>query len=134
MAATQTQAQWAPSSIEELRTCVRENPCVLACGARTKGPLTATNAKLVSLTQLRGIIDYEPSEFTFTALAGTPVSEIRKVLSEHRQYLPFDPLLADAGATIGGTVAASAAGPGRFRYGGVGIFLLEFVMSTAKEH
>jgi glycolate oxidase FAD binding subunit len=38
--------------------------------------------------------------------------------------MPFDPLLARRGATLGGTVAANTAGPGRYRYGGVRDFLL----------
>ena len=46
------------------------------------------------------------------------------MLAEHGQYLPFDPLLAEAGATLGGTVAAGANGPGRYRYGGLRDFIL----------
>jgi glycolate oxidase FAD binding subunit len=62
---------------------------------------------------------YEPGEFTFTALAGTPVGEVKQLLAEQGQYLPFDPLLVERGATLGGVVAAGTAGPGRYRYGGV---------------
>ena len=57
-------------------------------------------------------------------LAGTRVSEVVATLGEQGQYLPFDPLLADSGATIGGTVASNASGPGRFRFGGIRDFLL----------
>ena len=64
------------------------------------------------------------SEFTFTALAGTPVREIAAALAERGQYLPFDPMLREAGATLGGTVAAGLSGPGRFRYGGLRDFIL----------
>ena len=46
------------------------------------------------------------------------------MLAEHGQYLPFDPPLAAAGATLGGTVAAGLSGPGRYRYGGVRDFVL----------
>src|SRR5207253_308179 len=73
---------------------------------------------------LRGITEYDPSEFTFTAGAGTPVREIVAALAERGQYLPFDPMLADAGATLGGTVAAGLSGPGRFRFGGLRDFIL----------
>jgi glycolate oxidase FAD binding subunit len=78
----------------------------------------------LSITRLRGIIEYDPSEFTFTALAGTPVREIAGALVERGQYLPFDPLLVEAGATLGGTVASGLSGPGRFRFGGVRDFIL----------
>jgi glycolate oxidase FAD binding subunit len=52
--------------------------------------------KRISMKMLRGIIEYEPSEFTFTAMAGTPLKVIAAELSQSGQYLPFDPLLADA--------------------------------------
>src|SRR4029079_10168517 len=65
-----------------------------------------------------------PSEFTFTALAGTPIKEIVHALGERGQYLPFDPMLVDSGATLGGTIASGLSGPGRFRFGGVRDFIL----------
>ena len=70
------------------------------------------------------MLEYEPGEFVFTALAGTRVADVQMQLALHGQYLPFDPLFADQGATLGGTVAAGANGPGRYRYGGVRDFLL----------
>ena len=69
------------------------------------------------------MLEYQPQEYTFTALAGTRVAEVETV-REHGQYLMFDPLLVQAGATLGGTVAAGLSGPGRYRYGGVRDFLL----------
>jgi glycolate oxidase FAD binding subunit len=78
----------------------------------------------LDLTGLAGLVEYDPGEFTFTALAGTPVAEVQAQLAEHGQYLPFDPPLAAKGATLGGTVAAGLSGPGRYRYGGVRDFLL----------
>jgi glycolate oxidase FAD binding subunit len=114
-----------PSTLSQLQALVAHENRVLPVGNRTKPPLSACDeATLVSLRSLRGIVEYEPSEFTFTVQAGTPVAEICAALAEKRQYLPFDPLLVDAGATIGGTVAAGLSGPGRFRYGGIRDFLL----------
>ena len=104
---------------------MREHDRVLPIGQRTKQSLSAgTDATLISLNQLSGIVQYEPSEFTFTALAGTTLHELIETLAEKGQYLPFDPPLVDAGATLGGTVSAGLSGPGRFRYGGVRDFLL----------
>jgi glycolate oxidase FAD binding subunit len=115
-----------PSTPAELADTVRSAPRVLVVGAGTKPRLAAVSEEFVriSTAQLRGIVEYEPSEFTFTALAGTSVREIATVLAERGQYLPFDPLFAQAGATLGGTVAAGLSGPGRFRFGGLRDFIL----------
>lgn len=114
-----------PDCIDELERVVAAQKRVLAVGNRTKPMLSAgVDAALVSLQAIRGIVEYEPSEFTFTALAGTPIAEIAAALAEKKQYLPFDPMLVDASATIGGTVGSGLSGPGRFRYGGIRDFLL----------
>jgi glycolate oxidase FAD binding subunit len=117
-------ATLAPKSVEELLEIVRASPRLLAVGAGTKSRLSQVNATKVSALQLRGIVEYEPSEFTFTAMAGTTLREIIETLSKSGQYLPFDPLLVDAGATLGGTVAAGVSGPGRLRFGGIRDFIL----------
>lgn len=115
-----------PATPAEFADAVRAAPKVVVVGAGTKPRLTRVGDEFarLSTTKLRGIVDYEPSEFTFTALAGTPVKEIDAALRERGQYLPFDPLLAQAGATLGGTVAAGVSGPGRFRFGGLRDFIL----------
>ena len=113
-----------PSSISELHEIVQSTPRVLAIGAGTKPRLSAVDCPKISLRELKGIVEYEPSEFTFTALAGTTILEIDAALRERGQYLPFDPMLVRAGATVGGTVAAGLNGPGRFRFGGLRDFIL----------
>ena len=113
-----------PSSVAELAEAVRSTPHLLAVGAGTKPRLSAVDSTKISTTKLSGIIEYEPSEFTFTALAGTPVREVAATLAERGQYLPFDPMLVEAGATLGGTVASGVSGPGRFRFGGLRDFIL----------
>ncbi|MDB6006682.1 MAG: hypothetical protein JWR15_3669 [Prosthecobacter sp.] len=114
----------SPASITELSDAVLSAPRVIAVGAETKPRLSAVNAVKISTLQVRGITEYEPSEFTFTALAGTPVKDIVAALAEQGQYLPFDPMLVEAGSTIGGVVASGLSGPGRFRFGGVRDFIL----------
>lgn len=115
-----------PTTIEEVRAAVRGSVCILPRGGGTKpalsGPLEGVQS--IDLTGLSGILEYQPGEFTFTALAGTRLSEVEQILSQHGQYLPFDPLLVERGATLGGTVAANSSGPGRFHYGGVRDFLV----------
>lgn len=116
----------APTNPTEVADAVRSAPRVLAIGAGTKPRLSQVDGEvtLLSTRQLSGIVEYEPSEFTFTALAGTPVRDIVAALAEKGQYLPFDPLFVTAGSTLGGTVMSGLSGPGRFRYGGLRDFIL----------
>ena len=114
----------APASLADLRDAVMSAPRVIVVGARTKPRLSDVDALTITTTALRGITEYDPAEFTITALAGTPVRDVVAALAEQGQHLPFDPLLVEAGATIGGVVAANAGGPGSFRHGGVRDFIL----------
>ena len=110
------------ASIEEVQQFVRSAERVRVVGGGSKGNLS--RQATLSLSGLSGVIEYDPAEFTFTAWAGTPISEIDAILAEHGQYLPFDPPLANQGATLGGTLAAGLSGPGRYRYGGVRDFVI----------
>src|SRR5687767_11169596 len=116
----------APATLAELTDAVRSTPHLLAVGARTKPRLSqvADDVVVVSMRGLSGIVEYDPGEFTFPRLPGTAVREITAALAEEGQYLPFDSLLVDAGATLGGAVAAGLSGPGRFRFGGIRDFIL----------
>ena len=114
-----------PTSVEDLSDVVRSASLVIPRGGCTKPRLSDCGAvSTISLRHLSGIVDYVPAEFTFTARAGTPLSEIIAVLAEKGQYLPWDPPLVRAGATLGGAVAAGFNGPGRLRFGGLRDFIL----------
>src|SRR5262249_3265598 len=103
-----------PANASEVVEAVRAAPRVIPVGAQTKPRLSKTESVSISTLSLRGIVEYEPSEFTFTALSGTPIREIAVALAERGQYLPFDPVLVRAGSTLGGTIACGLSGPGRF--------------------
>ncbi len=90
-------------------------------GSKTAGPAD-TCPRLVT-TDLSGILEYDPMEFTFTAYAGTTIAEIQALLAAEGQYLPFCPP-AHQGATLGGTLACGLSGEGRWRYGGIRDFIL----------
>lgn len=115
-----------PTTIEEVQTTLLENKNLVLRGGGTKTALSTApeGANVLDMSQINGIIEYQPSEYTFTAYAGTPLKTIVAALAEHGQYLPFDPLLVEKGATLGGTVAANMSGSGRWRYGGVRDFIL----------
>jgi glycolate oxidase FAD binding subunit len=115
-----------PTTPQEVQEAVLTHPRLRPRGAGTKPALSSPQEgeALLDLSGLRGILEYEPEEFVFTAWAGTPIQEIEETLRAHGQYLPFDPPLLGKGATLGGTVAAGLSGPMRHRYGGVRDFIL----------
>jgi glycolate oxidase FAD binding subunit len=110
---------------------------LLPVAGGTKPALSATgrdDVDVLDVSDLRGVVEYDPAELTFTAQAATPVSEIAEALAEHGQYLPFEPPFAAAGATLGGVVAAGASGSGALRHGGVRDFVVgvRFVDGTGR--
>jgi glycolate oxidase FAD binding subunit len=78
----------------------------------------------LSTQDLSGVVEYEPKEFTITALAGTPILELQTELDRNGQYLPFDPMWVGEGATVGGTIAAGATGSCRLRFGSIRDFVI----------
>ncbi len=118
-----------PASVDELRALVRgATGTLLPRGGGTKPALSTppagSAATIVETSALSGMVDYNPSEFTFSARAGTPLRELAAALAEHGQAMPFDPPLVDAGATLGGAIASGLSGPGRMRYGPLRDFLI----------
>lgn len=123
--------------VEAIAEAIRVGPRVLPVAGGTKPGLSrASGPDVVALdvSGLRGIIEYDPAELTLTALAGTPVAEVAQALADHDQYLPFDPPLAAAGATLGGVVAAATSGANALRHGGVRDFVIgvRFVDGTGR--
>ncbi len=115
-----------PTTFEDVLAAVRNHPKLHPLGGGAKPALSTAREGVtpLNLSRLAGIVEYNPSEYTFTALAGTRLAEIQTALDAHGQYLPFDPPLVEQGATLGGAVAAGLSGPGRYRYGGVRDFIL----------
>ncbi|MCH1505024.1 MAG: FAD-binding protein [Verrucomicrobiales bacterium] len=115
-----------PGNTSELQDLVIDCPRVLPVGGRTKSRLCAVDegCQLITTRGLSGIMEYQPSEYTFTAFAGTPVREIQEALRAKGQFLPCSALCSDQGATLGGAVASGLSGAGRFRFGGLRDFVL----------
>jgi len=112
-------------NLDELIETIQSSSNLLARGGMTKsGIQNPPDIDILDLSIYSGIQEYIPSEYTFTALAGTRLKEINQMLSDNGQFLPFDPPLAAQGATLGGTVASNLSGPMRFHYGGVRDFIL----------
>jgi len=115
-----------PTKIAELQDLVRAHSKLSTSGGKTKSALhkTRDEVKNLDLSGIEGIIEYNPSEFTISAHAGTDLQQLSLILGDHEQYLPFDPPFIEQGATVGGTVASGVSGPGRFRYGGIRDFII----------
>lgn len=103
---------------ERLQAAVAEaaarNEPVAICGRGSKhflGPRPA--GSMLGVAEHLGVVDYRPEELVLTARAGTPLTEIKRVLAARGQVLPFDPPLYGGDGSIGGAVAAGIAGPGR---------------------
>lgn len=114
------------ASVEEVVDAVRGGGMLSISGADTKPGLRHRHpeARRIDLRGLKGMIDYQPGEYVFTAWAGTPVRDIAAVLAGKGQHLPFDPLFAASGSTLGGMIASGMNGPGRLRYGGMRDFIV----------
>jgi glycolate oxidase FAD binding subunit len=70
----------------------------------------------LSLTGLRGIVEFEPGDFTLTARAGTALAEIASVAAREGQWLTLEPH-GSPDATIGATFATASWGPLASAYG-----------------
>ncbi len=72
----------------------------------------------IETSGLRGLIEHPEVDRRITARAGTPFSELERLLAERRLRIPFDPPRGDGdGATLGGLFASDDAGPGRLAHG-----------------
>ncbi|MGD2045544.1 MAG: FAD-binding oxidoreductase [Gemmatimonadota bacterium] len=104
--------------VEVLRWATANEVGVLPVGSgeRARRPMREGRFLVLSTDDLAGLEIYEPADVTFTAGAGTRLSEIASALAEHRQWLPFDPPHVP-GRTLGGLVAAGESGPVATGYG-----------------
>ncbi len=92
-----------PTSIDELKEAVLSTAHLLPAGGATKWIRRESSSPIipVSLSDFKGIVEYQPDEYTITARAGTPIRELTAALAKNGQYLPFDPPFISEGATLG---------------------------------
>lgn len=81
-------------------------------------------AVFLDTTSYHGIVDYEPTELVLTARAGTRLTDVEALLTEHGQMLAFEPPHFGTAATLGGCVATGLSGPRRAAVGAVRDFVL----------
>jgi glycolate oxidase FAD binding subunit len=116
-------------ALARLRGRVREatgqrTPLQIRAGGTKDFYGNATGGELLDPREVRGIVDYAPTELVVTVRAGTPLAELEATLAENNQMLPFEPPHFGEAATIGGAIAAGIAGPRRVAAGPVRDFVL----------
>ena len=84
----------------------------------------------LALKSLNRVWHYEPADLTVTVEPGMKLGDFQRFLSPDGLWLPLDPR-GDAQASIGGTLAANAAGPLRARYGAPRDMVLGMKIATA---
>ena len=124
---------WKPENSEQLLDAIhwaaQEGQSFDVRGQGTKlgfgRPGEAGNG--LDLSGLTGITAYEPSELYMTALAATPIAEIKAALRQNNQQLAFEPPDMSVlygggegdedGGSIAGAIACNLAGPRRIQAG-----------------
>ena len=87
---------------------------------------------VLDVSQLAGIVAYEPAELVLTARPGEPLASIKAMLEKSRQMLAFEPpdwralLRAEGAETLGGVIACNLAGSRRVRAGSARDYVLGF--------
>ena len=60
-------------------------------GSKTAIGAPRPDARVLDMTGMSGIVDYDPAELVLTVRPGTPLAELKAPLAEHGQMLAFDP-------------------------------------------
>lgn len=127
--------QLSQALCEQVEQAAASNTALRIQGGNSKafyGRSSNAAQEMLSLSDYRGIINYEPTELVITAAAGTPLSELEQILSEQNQMLPFEPPHFGAEATLGGTIACGFSGPRRPYAGSARDYVLGCSMINGK--
>jgi glycolate oxidase FAD binding subunit len=126
-----------PGSVDEVRAAVElagtEGLPIVPWGGGTAasvGVPTARAGLVLGLGRLNRLIEHEPGDLTATVEAGMTIAGLQSALRARGQWLSLDPPDAER-ATVGGVIAANAAGPRRQLYGTVRDLLIGTTVVTA---
>jgi glycolate oxidase FAD binding subunit len=129
-----------PASLEEVRAVVElmagaAIPLVAWGGgtaAAVGTPIAPERPGIVlGLGRLQRLVEHEPGDLTATAEAGIPFAALQTALRTRGQWLSLDPPDPER-ATLGGVMAANAAGPRRHLYGGARDLVIGMTVVTAE--
>ena len=113
-----------PGSVEEtselMKLAVREGLFVAPRGGGTKMNIGDPPRELdliLSTARMNEVIEHVPGDQVVRVQSGLRLGDLQERLSGSDQMLGVDPPEREAGATIGGIVAANSSGPRRYKYG-----------------
>lgn len=94
----------------------------LVAGGSKRGIGRPTDAAILDLSALSGVVDYQPAELVLTARPATALTEIESLLAAQRQRLAFEPppsaaLVQSLPQTLGGVIMANSSGSRRVTAG-----------------
>jgi glycolate oxidase FAD binding subunit len=128
----------------------RDDADVAAILAEQRGPLEVVGGgskraigkpiegAVLDLSQLAGVVAYEPAELVLTVGAATPLRVVAELLAANGQRLAFEPpdlsalLGAEGEQTVGGVLGANLAGSRRVAAGAARDHFLGFVAVTGR--
>jgi glycolate oxidase FAD binding subunit len=129
-------AVFAPETAVETADVVKcaliDGKTLTVQGVGTKKALgrPAAADAVLGLSQMNGVLFYEPEELVLSVEPGVLLDDIEQMLGEKEQMLAFEPpdysrLLGSSGSgTIGGAVACGLSGPRRFSAGAARDFVI----------
>jgi glycolate oxidase FAD binding subunit len=124
----------AERAAEMLRCAADRGLSVVPCGNATKLVIGAAPSRYdvaLCLTGLNRITYYEPDDLVVSVEPGMTLGALQRMLVEHGLWVPLDSAGGER-ATVGGILAANAAGPLRLRYGGPRDMILGMKIATTE--
>ncbi|HTW18720.1 MAG TPA: FAD-binding oxidoreductase [Mycobacteriales bacterium] len=107
-----------PSLAEALVDAAGRGDAIGVCGGRSKiqqGAAPDALDVMIRTVGLDRIVEHAAGDLVVTVQSGVRLADLQVSLGPAGQWLALDP--PEAGATIGGVVAAGSSGPCRLRYG-----------------
>ncbi|HEV2178312.1 MAG TPA: FAD-binding oxidoreductase [Terriglobia bacterium] len=125
---------WAEEVAAVLKYCSDHDLAVIPC--RNGAQLGIGNPPhrydvALSLKDMNQVWYYEPADLVISVEPGMKLGDLQRFLARHRLWLPLDPPGGER-ASIGGILAANAAGPLRLRYGGPRDMVLGMKIATTE--
>ncbi|MGH9397446.1 MAG: FAD-binding oxidoreductase [Terriglobia bacterium] len=122
----------AEGAAQALKHAVEQGLAVIPCRNTTKlqtGNIPRRYDVALCLKEMNAVWHYEPADLTASVEPGMKLGDFQRMLARHGLWIPLDPP-GGAKSSLGGIVAANAAGPLRLKYGAPRDFVLGMKIAT----